>query len=600
MTDPRVTPTDTNVPDPDAVPRVALAARIGCIRPRAILLLQTSGFVLLIAGLVTIIAMSMRSDNADAWVAHTLETRRATGMLFSTLQDAEAGVRAYLLSSDPNLIERYDAARNAVPAAEARLRALTLGSPAQTARLDALTPLITQRLAVLSAALARVRVGDQVGLTQMMRQREGSGLMADIRAGLAAFDQAEADMLAERETAGRQARRQVLLGSSGALSLALLLGGLTTLLSWRQTHALSDANAKLADAVSDRTNALRDSETRFHQVFHDSPIGLTIATAETRRIVAANPALCRMFGYTEAELFGRISQDLAHPDDVGIDVPLTVEPHPNWRPTEKRYITKSGAVLFARSSVVPLALPGEREPLILGTTENVSYEKKIEAALRESDTRMRLAVEAAGLGLYEHDARRRVVCFDTRAAALTADTAPAEVLLSFDGPELAAWHAMIHPDDAAAYKGAEAALLNGVSDMATCEFRVRSMDGHWNWVSAVGTIAERNPHTDEVLRALTVVQDITQRKETEIELRHAHRLEAVGQLTGGVAHDFNNLLGAILGHTEFLLDLLTERTEERQLATRNSRLRAERRRVDPAAAGVRAPTAATARSDRSQ
>ncbi len=50
-------------------------------------------------------------------------------------------------------------------------------------------------------------------------------------------------------------------------------------------------------------------------------------------------------------------------------------------------------------------------------------------------------------------------------------------------------------------------------------------------------------------------------------VRHAQRLEAMGQLTGGVAHDFNNLLGAILGHTEFLLDLLTERTEERELAT---------------------------------
>ena len=41
----------------------------------------------------------------------------------------------------------------------------------------------------------------------------------------------------------------------------------------------------------------------------------------------------------------------------------------------------------------------------------------------------------------------------------------------------------------------------------------------------------------------------------------------MGQLTGGVAHDFNNLLGAILGHTEFLLDLLSERTEERELAS---------------------------------
>ncbi len=567
MTEPGTAPSEITAHRLHRVRPEALTDRALSFWQRRVVLLQACGFALLIAGLATITAMSMRSGTADAWVAHTLETRRATGMLFSVIQDAEASVRAYLLVDDPALAVRYDAAREAIPGAEARLRALVIDNAAQIARLDALVPLIERRLAVLTAALARVDAGDQQGLLQQMRQRDGASLMADIRAQLATLDQAEADLLNERETAARHARRQVLLGSSGALSLALLLGGFTTLLSARQTRALRDANVQLDGAVSARTNALRDSETRFHQVFHDSPIGLTIATADTQRIVAANPALCRMFGYTEAELFGRTGNDFAHPDDRGIAVPLSADPHANARPTEKRYITKSGAVLFARCSVVPLALPGEREPLILGTTEDVTREKEIEAALRDSETRMRLAVEAAGLGMYEQDVRCRVVRFDARAAALTADTIQADVPLDFDGPELAAWKSLIHPDDAAARTKAEGALLDGSSDMATSEYRVGSADGNWTWVSAFGTIAERDPQTDRVLRVLTVVQDVTQRKETEMELRHAHRMEAVGQLTGGVAHDFNNLLGAILGHTEFLLDLLTERTEERQLAT---------------------------------
>lgn len=534
---------------------------------RRLWLLQACGFALLIAGIAAISGMSMRSSQADAWVAHTLETRRASGALFGFLQDAEANVRAYLLVDDPAMIARYQAARDALPAAEERLRVLTQDNPVQIARLDALAPLIVQRLVILSAAIARVGAGDRQGLAQQMHARSGTALMAQIRARLEDFDQAEADLLGKRETLARQASRQVLLGTSGALSLALMLGGFTTMLSRRQTRALRDANAQLAGTVSDRTNALRESERRFHQVFHDSPIGLTIATADTRRIVAANPAFCRMFGYTEAELMQRTGRSLTHPDDIGIEVPVTTDPRAVWLPAEKRYITKPGAVLFARSSVVPLALPGEREPLILGTTEDITREKEIEAALRDSETRMRLAVEAAGLGTYEQDLRQRMVRFDARAAALTADTIRADVQLGFEGPELTAWRKLIHPDDAAARAKAEAALLNGHSDMATSDYRVRQRDGMWLWVSAVGTIAERDPHSDQVLRVLTVVQDVTQRKETEIELRHAHRMEAVGQLTGGVAHDFNNLLGAILGHTEFLLDLLSERTEERQLAT---------------------------------
>src|SRR5438309_3410914 len=117
--------------------------------------------------------------------------------------------------------------------------------------------------------------------------------------------------------------------------------------------------------------------------------------------------------------------------------------------------------------------------------------------------------------------------------------------------EISFWQNQIHPEDRARAAGAIRAALNGSNNYWSGEYRFRCSDG--NYVHLLERALIIRDDNGAAVRLLGSLMDITARKQLQDQLCRSQKMEAFGQLDGGVAHDFNNFLTTILGYNVLLL-----------------------------------------------
>jgi PAS domain S-box-containing protein len=183
-----------------------------------------------------------------------------------------------------------------------------------------------------------------------------------------------------------------------------------------QTFELTAANARLAEALAQRTQALQDvarSEHEFRISFEAAIVGKTLVDPASARILRSNEAFARMLGRAPEDLVGHPAWDFTWPDDRPTDITeyerfLSGEVDIYVR--EKRYLRRDGQPVWGRISGSLIRDPATGHPtLMIAVIENIDERHKARIALQEATRELEHVVGQRTAALQQRDLLLREV-----------------------------------------------------------------------------------------------------------------------------------------------------------------------------------------------
>lgn len=167
---------------------------------------------------------------------------------------------------------------------------------------------------------------------------------------------------------------------------------------------------------------------------------------------------------------------------------------------------------------------------------DIAERKRAEENLRESEERFRATFEQTAVGISHVSPEGRFLRVNDRLCGITGYPREELAELTFDD--------LTEPEDRAAGQEARRELLAGERTMCSFEKRYRRKDGATIWVNVYTTLLRDRAGQPKYFIAVTT--DVTERKVLQEQFRQSQKMEAFGQLAGGVAHDFNNILSVVM------------------------------------------------------
>jgi two-component system, cell cycle sensor histidine kinase and response regulator CckA len=173
----------------------------------------------------------------------------------------------------------------------------------------------------------------------------------------------------------------------------------------------------------------------------------------------------------------------------------------------------------------------------------IDYRRRVEKKLLETQERYRSIFENAVEGIFQSTPDGTYLHVNPAMARIKGYDSPEELIAAVGD---IGQQTYVDPNRRLEFKS----LMEKHGVVLGFEYQAYRKDGSKVWLS-MNTRAARNAE-GAILYYEGTVEDISQRKRLETQLRLAQKMEAVGQLAGGIAHDFNNLLAVIMGYSEML------------------------------------------------
>ena len=307
------------------------------------------------------------------------------------------------------------------------------------------------------------------------------------------------------------------------------------------------------------TDALKNLSFR---TLFDAAADAMLLVDNAGHIVLANPAMHLLFGYTEDELRGLTVETL---------IPSRYrKQHQHYRELflrkpEKRSmgggkalaaLNRNGEEMLLDISLSPLKV---QERFYVLATFNVTDQRfRAEKALRASEERLRLAKQAANLGIYDCDCKRKIIHWDEKMRELWGGSDATVTYEEFT--------ATIHPQDRAARQAAFNCATDATSHGGfNAEYRIiNPTNGVERWIASTGRVYFENGCA---CRLVGVVQDVTEQKNLQKKLqaqrdetKNLFKQQVAAHTASAIAHELNQPLAAISAYSEVALHALHDET----------------------------------------